>query len=145
MEFIKYWQAILTNSRRSKAMQNTMRMYQKWLKALSIVRTTIEITSQLLSVPSASLPLSNIHSPVTENLIGQGRSRCPNHIDLGPQIDTYNEEVKAIGQSDFSCISVSFWREPVDGALELKSTTIYSCYSCGRPLSRFTCKLNMCN
>jgi hypothetical protein len=56
------------------------------------------------------LPLSNIHSPVTENLIGQGRSRCPNHIDLGPQIDTYNEEVKAIGQSDFSCISVSFWR-----------------------------------
>lgn len=119
-------------------MQNTMRMYQKWLKALSIVRTTIEITSQLLSVPSASLPLSNIHSPVTENLIGQGRSRCPNHIDLGPQIDTYNEEVKAIGQSDFSCISVSFWREPVDGALELKSTTIYSCYSCGRPLSRFT-------
>jgi hypothetical protein len=91
------------------------------------------------------LPLSNIHSPVTENLIGQGRSRCPNHIDLGPQIDTYNEEVKAIGQSDFSCISVSFWREPVDGALELKSTTIYSCYSCGRPLSRFTCKLNMCN
>lgn len=138
MEFIKYWQAILTNSRRSKAMQNTMRMYQKWLKALSIVRTTIEITSQLLSVPSASLPLSNIHSPVTENLIGQGRSRCPNHIDLGPQIDTYNEEVKAIGQSDFSCISVSFWREPVDGALELKSTTIYSCYSCGRPLSRFT-------
>lgn len=110
MEFIKYWQAILTNSRRSKAMQNTMRMYQKWLKALSIVRTTIEITSQLLSVPSASLPLSNIHSPVTENLIGQGRSRCPNHIDLGPQIDTYNEEVKAIGQSDFSCISVSFWR-----------------------------------